>query len=133
MTGTPPRLTCYLLQFVQRPPGREKVAAPPGALSVIRHSGIRGAFGVGGSTRGRGSLMPLLVVAFPEIAEVDREWIGAIRAHYPELGHSVVPPHVTLVFPTEQISAAALQAHLAAQTADWPAIAFTIRCSLPVK
>jgi 2'-5' RNA ligase len=67
------------------------------------------------------------------MAEADREWIAAIRRRYPELGHSVVPPHVTLVFPTADISREALQTHLAAQTAGWPVIPFTIRCALPVK
>ncbi|MCS6846165.1 MAG: hypothetical protein RMN52_00450 [Anaerolineae bacterium] len=44
--------------------------------------------------------MSLLVLAYPELSNADRECIRAFRERYDPLYYPVVAPHFTLVFPT---------------------------------
>lgn len=56
--------------------------------------------------------MPAYVVALPELSDEDREYVGELRARHDAAQHRLVPPHVTLVFGTEEITASAVFAHV---------------------
>jgi 2'-5' RNA ligase len=76
--------------------------------------------------------MTLLVVAYPELAPADLDWIEALRQRYdPHSG--LIAPHWTLVFPVADIAAEPLVAHVAAQVRGIPPIQLTIRCATIVK
>jgi|GEM_PF-2038445 len=69
--------------------------------------------------------MSVALIAIPDWEDGAASWIDAIRrAHDPQ--HGVVPAHVTLVFPTEEISEATLGSAAAILASSFPA--FEIAC-----
>ncbi len=42
----------------------------------------------------------LLVLAYPELLDKDKQWIDSFRSKHDHLFYGVVEPHFTIVFPT---------------------------------
>jgi len=71
----------------------------------------------------------LALIAEPAFAPSDRAWIDRLRrAHDPEAGH--VPPHVTLIFPTDQPAVAPLRTHIRRIVRKMPAIRTVFRVAV---
>ena len=64
--------------------------------------------------------MAVLVVAYPTLSQTDYTWIQALRAQH-DSQHPLIPPHFTLVFPTEQLDPAAMLEHVELGRAVYPA------------
>jgi 2'-5' RNA ligase len=76
--------------------------------------------------------MALLVVAYPQIAVADYEWIQAIRRQY-DPQYARIEPHFTLVFPVANVEQETFITHVTARTSQISSIPFTIRCAMIVK
>lgn len=77
--------------------------------------------------------MSLLIISYPELSSQDANWISAVRQRHGFLKHSVLAPHVTLVFPLSDITEDELVAHVGALVTGQPTIDFVLRSSLLVK
>jgi 2'-5' RNA ligase superfamily len=76
--------------------------------------------------------MSLLVITYPQLSPKDYAWIQSLRSQNdPQYG--LVEPHITLVFPTADISQTDLVDHVIAQTTAVGCIDFSIHCAMPVK
>ncbi len=73
------------------------------------------------------------MVAYPECSPADRAWLDGVRSTYDPEGHALLPPHFTLVFPTEGIAAAIVTRHTGAVAASMLAFSFTLRYAIPVQ
>ncbi len=76
--------------------------------------------------------MPLLVLAYPELAPPDRAWIERIRAEH-DPRHAVVAAHFTIVFPITDLAPDALVDEVTRQAAACAPISFVLRSALPFK
>ncbi|MCR9176223.1 MAG: 2'-5' RNA ligase family protein [Alphaproteobacteria bacterium] len=78
--------------------------------------------------------MSLVILSRPVWAATDRAWLKALRDRHggayfdPSLG-----PHVTLVFPVEEVEESAAVSHLHAVVSDTPSFEAAFRAVLPVK
>ncbi len=73
--------------------------------------------------------MNLAVIALPELLPDDVEHIQSLRARHDPLHYQRIAPHVTLVFPTPDVDAKLLVAHVKSCV---PAVAERRpRCSCP--
>jgi 2'-5' RNA ligase len=77
--------------------------------------------------------MSLVVVAYPQLAQEDAEWIRSIRTQHEQLSHNALAPHFTLVFPLSTVSESQLASHVKEQLAGCCAIEFVLRSSILVK
>jgi 2'-5' RNA ligase len=75
--------------------------------------------------------MALLVVGYPTFSAADYRWIQAFRADHDPQFRSVAP-HVTLVFPFDEMPEEELVAHVRRQTQATPKLAVTLACALPM-
>ena len=71
--------------------------------------------------------MAFLVIAYPEIAQADFDWIQGYRKAHDARYFNVVEPHFTLVFPIADLPRDAFVAEARRQVEDWPQIPFEIR------
>jgi 2'-5' RNA ligase len=76
--------------------------------------------------------MALLVLAYPEIATEDREWIRSIRERHDGLHYGVVEPHFTIVFPVDGVDRLLLVEHVRRGTAGVAEIDFVLSCAAAV-
>lgn len=74
--------------------------------------------------------MALAVVNYPTFTHDDLDWIQSIRREHDRLFFSVIDPHLTIVFPTDDISESTLTEHVAEQTASWPSFDVVFRCAI---
>jgi len=74
--------------------------------------------------------MRIAIVAYPQMAREDEEWISAIQKRHNELGQSILPPHFTLVFPLAGISEEAIAEHIGRAAARCKSVAFVLRCAI---
>jgi len=77
--------------------------------------------------------MQLLIVSYPELAQEDAEWLVSLRERHRELGHSVLPPHFTLVFPLSGMSKSTLARHIKERVVSSSRVQFALRSSILVK
>jgi 2'-5' RNA ligase len=96
------------------------IGARPTARMIIVRAGRRSARQLADKARARSRTgypsrtVPLFVVAYPRLSDVDRTWIAALRGEHDAAMHRVIGPHVTLVFASERLDADALATHTAA-------------------
>ncbi len=74
--------------------------------------------------------MALAVVNYPTLSQQDFDWIQAIRSKHDPLYFSLIEPHVTFVFPTENITEAELIEHVHARTAGLAPLEAVFRCAV---
>jgi 2'-5' RNA ligase len=74
--------------------------------------------------------MALLILAYPDLTDADRDRIEAIRARHDHAA-GIVPAHFTLVYPLADLPAAELIAHAQSIAADTAPIPFATRIALP--
>ena len=77
-------------------------------------------------------ILSLAVVSSPEVSAEDAAWLDDLRGRFPGLAHAPLPPHVTLVFPTTAVDAAALTDHVGEVAQHFQPFDFVIRCALPM-
>ena len=71
--------------------------------------------------------MALLIIAYPNLKQEDYQKIQSFRKQYDERYYSVVEPHFTFVFPTDNISEKDLEIHVKQQLNDEKKFDFSIR------
>ncbi|MBX3001733.1 MAG: 2'-5' RNA ligase family protein [Caldilineaceae bacterium] len=76
--------------------------------------------------------MTLCVVAYPEVNAAAVAWIQTIRWEF-DPQYDSIDPHFTLIFPTDCVDPARLEAHLRAAAEGIAPFRFMLRCALPVK
>ena len=76
--------------------------------------------------------MNLAVIALPELLPDDVEHIQSLRTRHDPLHHQRIAPHVTLVFPTPDVDAKLLVAHVKSCVPAVASFAFSLRCAMPV-
>jgi len=76
--------------------------------------------------------VPLLIVAPLEAAPADLRRIEALRRRH-DPAHGLIPAHVTLVFPVEEIGAPAAASHVAAVAARQAAVALRLSAVLAMR
>jgi hypothetical protein len=74
--------------------------------------------------------MSLVALAFPELKQVDYNFIQTFRKQYDELYFNVVKPHFTVVFPSEKLSVEEYKEEMTAKLAGVNRFEFTIRCAI---
>jgi len=72
----------------------------------------------------------LLVLAYPEISEEDRNWIDSFREKHDHLFYGIVEPHFTIVFPTFGISYNDFEKEVFEKTKDTKGFSFSLRCAM---
>ncbi len=72
----------------------------------------------------------LLVVAYPDLSDKDKEWIDSFRKKHSHLFYGVVEPHFTIVFPTFGISYDEFLKEVIDKTKDVKGFDFCIRCAM---
>jgi hypothetical protein len=72
--------------------------------------------------------MSLLVLSYPEISDVDFNWIQNYRKEHDPLFYHVVSPHFTIVFPTFNISEEDFITEIEYQSKNLKSIQFEIKC-----
>lgn len=76
--------------------------------------------------------MTFLLVAYPELAQVDDAWIQSVRRQH-DPHYVLIKPHFTLVFPFATKKRDDFIEHVASRTVETAAIPFVIRCAVIVK
>ena len=76
--------------------------------------------------------MALLVLAYPDLAADDRDWIEGIRARH-DPAHGIVRAHVTLVFPVAGMAPGAFVAATERGASGCGAIRFVLRSAVPFR
>ncbi|MBN1646551.1 MAG: 2'-5' RNA ligase family protein [Spirochaetales bacterium] len=71
-----------------------------------------------------------LLLAFPEISDLDRKWIDNFRREHDPLFYGVVEPHFTVVFPAFGIALADFAREVKEKTTGLSGFPFTLRCAL---
>lgn len=72
--------------------------------------------------------MSYAVISYPHIPDDDSAyWMATLQSRYDMLTPPPVPPHFTFVFPTDNVDAEPLAAHVKAVTQQHDAIPFRIR------
>jgi hypothetical protein len=79
------------------------------------------------------SIMALLALSYPSIAENHWQWIQAIRTQHDTLYYDVVAPHFTLVFPTFNQDRQPFVEHIRRQLQGQPPISINLCCAIVVK
>lgn len=72
----------------------------------------------------------LLVIAYPEISEKDKKWIGSFRKKNDPIFYDVVEPHFTLVFPTFGIDACDFEKEVADRIKGIKQFDFSLRFAM---
>jgi 2'-5' RNA ligase len=72
----------------------------------------------------------LAVVNYPELKQADFDWIQAIRRAHDPLYFDVVMPHLTLVFPTDQLEETIFIQHVKSIASRFSSFDIVFRCSL---
>ena len=75
----------------------------------------------------------LVVVSYPDAEPQFLALIEQIRNQYRGLRHSLLPPHVTFVFPTNCLQQSKMLSHMKGQLPGFGEIPFVLRSSLLVK
>lgn len=73
--------------------------------------------------------MALAVVNYPTISDKDFQWIQSIRKEHDHLFYNIIKPHLTFVFPTDNIQLKEFISHIKNVSAKFNPIEFTIRCA----
>lgn len=74
--------------------------------------------------------MALAVVNYPTVSPQDFEWMQSIREKYDPLYFSLIDPHLTFVFPTENIEEADLIQHVRTHAAGLAPFEAVFRCAI---
>ncbi|HYF64951.1 MAG TPA: 2'-5' RNA ligase family protein [Herpetosiphonaceae bacterium] len=77
-------------------------------------------------------MQTLCVVAYPELAPADRDWIEGLRRRH-DPNYRLVDAHLTLVFPFAGLEPEALAGHVGAVAAAGAPFAIALRCALIVR
>ena len=77
--------------------------------------------------------MPLVALAYPELAQKNREWIEDFRSKHDELYARVVKAHFTLVFPVADVEVSEFIHHIQKMLEGVHPIHFVLRCAVLVK
>ena len=71
--------------------------------------------------------MALLVLAYPKIGQEDFEWIQSLRIKYDQAHYNILRPHITLVFPFEDVAENELIEHVQAIASKTTPLRFVLR------
>ena len=74
--------------------------------------------------------MAICAVNYPTFSSEDYEWIQSIRRKHDALFFDVVPPHFTLVFPTENIGKSEFIAHITEVAERISPFDVVLRCAI---
>ena len=74
--------------------------------------------------------MAFAVVNYPTFSKDDFDWIQSVRRQHDRLYYDVVDPHVTLVFPTDDICELTLIHHVRQHAEAFPAFEVVFRCAI---
>ena len=73
--------------------------------------------------------MSLLALAFPELKQVDYNFIQTFRKQYDELYFKLVKPHFTVVFPFDSVPLDEIKEEMSAKLSGISKFEFSIRCA----
>lgn len=74
--------------------------------------------------------MALAVVNYPTLSNEDYEWIQSVRKRHDRLYYNVVDPHISLVFPIEDIDQSTLVEHVRECTRSKSPFEVVFRCAI---
>lgn len=74
--------------------------------------------------------MAVAVVAYPALSDEDYEWIQSVRANQDRLYYDVIDPHLSLVFPIEEIEASTLIDHVRECARSQSPFEVVFRCAI---
>lgn len=74
--------------------------------------------------------MAFAVVNYPTLSEEDFEWIQSVRREHDVLYYDVVEPHLSLVFPIEEIDAPTILEHVRRQARSIAPFEVIFRCAI---
>lgn len=74
--------------------------------------------------------MAFAVVNYPTLSEEDFEWIQSVRREHDPLYYGVVDPHVSLVFPMDNIKVPTLLDHVQRQARSTAPFEVVFRCAI---
>lgn len=77
-------------------------------------------------------MQTLCVIAYPDLAPADRDWIERLRQRH-DPNYRLVDAHLTLVFPFAGLDPAALAQHVGAVAAACQPFDISLRCALIVR
>ncbi|MDH3711170.1 MAG: 2'-5' RNA ligase family protein [Cyclobacteriaceae bacterium] len=72
--------------------------------------------------------MAFAVVNYPTLSESDFTWIQHIRKKHDRLFYRIVDPHITFVFPTENIELDTFTNHIKSVSSKFNSFTFVCRC-----
>ncbi len=76
------------------------------------------------------AILALAVLNYPTVSQQDYDWIQTIRRKYDPLYFSLIEPHLTFVFPTENITEAELVDHVCSHAAGLAPLEAVFRCAV---
>lgn len=74
--------------------------------------------------------MALAVVNYPTFPDKDLDWIQSVRGKHDPLYYGIIDPHITLVFPTEDISQQSLIDHISKHARSSSPFEVVFRCAI---
>lgn len=74
--------------------------------------------------------MSLLVLAYPELEEKDREFIQSFREEHDELYYKIVEPHFTIVFPVHDMEKSEFITEIDRMSHSFEPFDFSLRCAV---
>jgi 2'-5' RNA ligase len=74
--------------------------------------------------------MALAVVSYPSFSKNDLDWIQSVRRKHDKLYYDIINPHITIVFPTENVSKQNFIEHIREQTLSISPFEIVFRCAI---
>lgn len=74
--------------------------------------------------------MALAVVNYPTLSDEDYEWIQAVRKEHDRLYYDVIDPHISLVFPIDDVEASMLIDHVLECAGSTSPFEVVFRCAI---